>query len=513
MRGRRRGRLGAVCTAAAVMAAAVAGCAGDDGSRGGSAATEPWTARWIDKTDLHETGFGKVTFEAKAGNSLVALTYRSSSFDPEYDPIWFVMHGASRDVERYIEAAAPVAERYDALAIAIHFPRQDYPTSDDYTLSIYEPGSINRWRDPGETLYAEIEYVYAAVRATLGGGQTGYYLFGHSAGAQFVHRLLTFLPGNHVIGAVAANAGWYTLPTAEDSRYESMPYGLVGGPVAPGDLSRFFAMRFVVMAGEHDTTTAADDDLVRGTPEAEAQGATRLERGLHYYATADRQASSLGAHLAWVVSIVPKAAHDAGQVIDSAGFLTFVPNAQPCPPTSAADAGGVMITEILADPPDGAAGDANGDGVRDPAEDEFVEIVNTGPQPVCLAGWTLGDADVADRHVFPIGPPLAPGQTLVVFGGGVPTGRFGGAQVQWADGRLSLSNTGDVLFLRDATGAVVDMVSWGDGASSTPAKSHWDGSLGIERSLVREPVAGATWGAHPDRDGHPFSPGTAAAAP
>jgi hypothetical protein len=206
---------------------------------------------------------------------------------------------------------------------------------------------------------------------------------------------------------------------------------------------------------------------------------------------------------------VPKAAHDAGQVIDSAGFLVFTPDASPCRSTAAADAGGVMITEILADPPDGAAGDTNGDGVRDPADDEFVEIVNTGPRPVCLTGWTLGDTEVAERHVFPLGPPLEPGQTLVVFGGGVPTGRFDGAQVQWADGRLSLSNTGDVLTLRDDTGAVVDQVSWGDHAGGAPAANHWAGSLGIERSLVREPVAGSAWSTHPDRDGSPFSPGTA----
>jgi hypothetical protein len=170
-----------------------------------------------------------------------------------------------------------------------------------------------------------------------------------------------------------------------------------------------------------------------------------------------------------------------------------------------------MITEILADPPEGPAGDTNGDGVRDPADDEFVEIVNTGPRPVCLAGWTLGDAEDAARHVFPLGPALDPGRTLVVFGGGVPTGRFGGALVQWADGKLSLSNAGDVLTLRDAAGAVVAEFSWGDHAGRTPAADHWPGPLGIDCSIAREPVASAAWSTHPDRDGLPFSPGAAGA--
>ena len=44
-------------------------------------------------------------------------------------------------------------------------------------------------------------------------------------------------------------------------------------------LALMAAAAFVVLVGERDTTTAEEDGMVRGTPEAEAQGATRLERG------------------------------------------------------------------------------------------------------------------------------------------------------------------------------------------------------------------------------------------
>ena len=37
---------------------------------------------------------------------------------------------------------------------------------------------------------------------------------------------------------------------------------------------------------------------------------------------------------------------------------------------------GFVLNEVLYDPPSGSAGDANGDGVRDPNDDEFVEFVN-----------------------------------------------------------------------------------------------------------------------------------------
>src|SRR5262249_38531852 len=213
-------------------------------------ARPPAAPRWIDSSAMFATGFGRLSFVARDGNLLTARIYRSAGFDPAHGPIWFVMHGAGRDVDRYIRAAAPVAERYQALAIAIHFTKQAYPRGDDYTLGLSGPRG---WRAPGDMLYAEIEHVFDLLLGSLGGRQTGYYLFGHSAGAQFVHRLLTFLPQPRVLGAVAANAGWYTLPTAQDPRVHTMPYGLIGGPVRLNALVGFFETPFVVLLGGSDT--------------------------------------------------------------------------------------------------------------------------------------------------------------------------------------------------------------------------------------------------------------------
>ena len=471
---------------------------------------DPHPARWIDASGLRGSGFSQVRFTARDGNALAAKVYRSHGFDPAIGPIWFVMHGASRDAESYIAAAAPVAQRYGALAIVIHFTKEAYPANEDYTLGVRNRGR-ERWREPDAYLYAEIEHVFEAVRHTLGGRQEGYYLFGHSAGAQFVHRMLTFLPDARGLGGAAANAGWYTLPAGGDSRDRTMPYGLNGSPVEAGDLREFFATPFVVLLGERDTGTALTDELVRGTPEALAQGATRLERGKHYFDVGQAQARALGADFSWRLAVVPRAGHDAAEVIASAGFLLFEPGREPCETSSAAEgAEGLVITEVLADPPPGPSGDVNADGRRDPSEDEFVEIVNTGPARVCLAGWTLGDAERRERHVFPLGRALEPGGTLVVFGGGVPVGGFGGAIVQQARRGLSLSNAGDVLTLSDARDTVVCRLSWGDCSQSPCAKDHWPSDLGIAGALVRRPEPGAPWTVHAAVGGSRLSPGASA---
>ena len=52
----------------------------------------------------------------------------------------------------------------------------------------------------------------------------------------------------------------------------------------------------------------------------------------------------------------------------------------------------IVISEVLADPPEGQAGDANRDGQYDPHEDEFIELYNAGRRRVSLAGWRLGDS-------------------------------------------------------------------------------------------------------------------------
>lgn len=123
----------------------------------------------------------------------------------------------------------------------------------------------------------------------------------------------------------------------------------------------------------------------------------------------------------------------------------------------------LVINEVLYDPPSGSSGDANGDGTRSASADEFVELVNVSNIPLDLSGVTLWDDENLNdpsastfgipNHTVPSGTIVAPNQALVVFGGGTPTGAFGGAVVQAStSGNLNLNNAGDILFLQDAGG-------------------------------------------------------------
>lgn len=154
-----------------------------------------------------------------------------------------------------------------------------------------------------------------------------------------------------------------------------------------------------------------------------------------------------------------------------------------------------VINEFLADPAFGIDGDANGDGVRDALDDEFIEIVNDTDSDIDLSGWTLSDS-LGMRHTFADGTALAPDCAIIVFGGGSPTGSFGNAEWQTAGG-LALNNTGDTITLANDGSVVVDQVVYGSMG-------------GANQSLTRNPDVTGPLTQHtfvPGSGGVRFSPG------
>ena len=121
---------------------------------------------------------------------------------------------------------------------------------------------------------------------------------------------------------------------------------------------------------------------------------------------------------------------------------------------------GFVLNEVLYDPPANAPGDANGDGNRHFDEDEFVEFVNSSATSLDISGYKLYDADRLSintaNHEFPANTILNPGQAVVVFGGGTPTGNFGGSLVFVASNQtLNLNNNGDVLTVKNNNDSII----------------------------------------------------------
>ena len=140
----------------------------------------------------------------------------------------------------------------------------------------------------------------------------------------------------------------------------------------------------------------------------------------------------------------------------------------------------IVLNEVLYDPSNsGLLGDANGDGLYVQDEDEFIELLNTGSQPLDVSGWKVYDASALSsgtpRHVFPAGSVIPSGTALVLFGGGTPTGSFGGAVVQTTTtGAINLNNAGDLLTITDAQDSVMitfDVTPYSDNPNESYTRS------------------------------------------
>ena len=145
-----------------------------------------------------------------------------------------------------------------------------------------------------------------------------------------------------------------------------------------------------------------------------------------------------------------------------------------CPPGF-----GLLINEVLYDPSAvGLTGDANGDGVTDKYEDGFIEFFNNTNVARNLSGYTISDIDIATqtstvRYTFPEGTILSGKKALVIFGGGTPTGTFGGAVVLTVGNPagLSMNNSGEKIELADPLGTVILSFD-SDALSNNPDESY-----------------------------------------
>ena len=172
----------------------------------------------------------------------------------------------------------------------------------------------------GPYAYSAIELLFDAI-SHRGGTAEGYFLFGHSAGAQFVHRALLFEDLPRLNTAYSANAGWYTLPDMETL----WPYGLQGVPADLDDVRLWVGRPMVLLLGDQDTDPA--DPNLRRTPDANVQGPHRYARGEFFFAFAQAQADLLGAPLSWSVVSVPGIAHNnAGMAEAGAALIAAQPD-------------------------------------------------------------------------------------------------------------------------------------------------------------------------------------------
>ena len=233
----------------------------------------------------------------------------------ESTPIVIVMHGASREVDRYFNDWQTQGELHGFIVVVPEFPKSDFEGSAQFNLGNVFDKESGEERPEDLWTFSAIEPLFDQVVALTGSSQSGYTLFGHSAGSQFVHRFIYYKPNARATRVIAANAGWYTLPFF-GAKY---PYGLDESGIDPATLQSVFARDVVILLGDADTDP--NHESLRKTPEAELQGPHRYARGVMMYRIAEAKAAELGYEFNWRLRTVAGAGHHDSQMAPAAAEL------------------------------------------------------------------------------------------------------------------------------------------------------------------------------------------------
>ena len=241
--------------------------------------------------------------------------YRPSNFKPSA-PVLIVVHGRGRNAADYRHYFTEVAQRYGALILVPEFSRGNFRGSRRFNLGNLKNGwdatlPRSQWSFP------VIDRVFGQARAQIGFVQKGYSLFGHSAGSQFVHRMIMFSPSEKMIAAVAANAGWYTEP---DFAID-FPYGLNKAPANDESLRGAFRQNLTILLGQDDNDET--HRRLRRTDEANAQGPHRLIRGRNFFRRSKEIAQRLGTPFFWRLKEVPGVGHSGRGMAGPAADVLF----------------------------------------------------------------------------------------------------------------------------------------------------------------------------------------------
>jgi len=253
--------------------------------------------------------------DEKNNGRLTVWTYLSRAFAAN-GPVLFVMHGVRRDGERYRNEWVTHAEREKALLLVPEFSVDNFAGSRNYATPKPNVDSVQS-DGFAPSAFLAIERIFDHVLSLTRLETREYLLYGHSAGAQFVHRFILFNPRARVKAAVAANAGWYTMPDFT----VAFPYGLKNSGLSESGLKQALARKLIILLGEKDTDPR--HPLLNRAPAAMHQGQQRFERGQNFYRAAASAAARLNTPLEWQIATVPDADHNNAKMARAAAPLLF----------------------------------------------------------------------------------------------------------------------------------------------------------------------------------------------
>jgi hypothetical protein len=177
----------------------------------------------------------------------------------------------------------------------------------DFPHYVYQCGNVydmekKQYNPKEEWTFNLIEELFDFIRDDKKMIAGSYCIFGHSAGAQFVHRMAIYMPEARFSLAIANGAGWYTLPDYKRTFYS----GLKGSPVTEEGLKKAFEKPLIVLMGEKDFVSETRPSSYGQT----THKWDRVWRAQFFFEAAQSKSAELGVDLKWRYIKVPGADHN-----------------------------------------------------------------------------------------------------------------------------------------------------------------------------------------------------------
>ena len=230
--------------------------------------------------------------------------------------VLLVMHGLSRNADEYIASWEKWAAKNDYIVIAPLFDNENWNGARKYNLGNILTSKNLKVRQ-SKWSFQIVEDLHKTVKNGFGLKKDYFDIFGHSAGGQFVHRFMFFMPQAKVRVAIAANPGWYTLPDLDTD----FPYGLKNEKFSytKDDLTNWTKRNVFLLRGTDDILRT--ENLTK-TPEADAQGKNRFERAAFMF----DKIKAINPNTNWRLIEVPKVDHDQKRMAIAAEMVLDLVN-------------------------------------------------------------------------------------------------------------------------------------------------------------------------------------------
>lgn len=240
--------------------------------------------------------------------SIKVWTYKPDNWKDQ-DKIVFVMHGGGRNADDYLDAWVELADSNNLLIVAPEFENK----FSKYTTNDYQEGNLLTFfgsKNPkSEWAFTVVENIFDHIKSVNHITNEQYDIFGHSAGGQFVHRMVMLMPESRIGTAIAANSGFYSLPD-ENLQF---PYGIKNTGT---DLEKAYKKRLIILLGELDDDPSLG--TFRTTDLAMEQGAHRLERGTNFFNANKEFKNKNNWTFNWEMDTIKNVGHDYKRMSENA---------------------------------------------------------------------------------------------------------------------------------------------------------------------------------------------------